>query len=409
MNSSFNSSLSNQTENASGGGGGWTPSLDALLTNFGQTWLFNSLWFYPSVIVSSLGTIFNIVSLIVFRDKEFDTSLYSYLRVYSLNSMQVCFFGIFLFAANSKRMFPWGNAWWTHAYWLYWYCPVAVTGYVYGTLLDILITLDRISTFNKRVQVFFKYSPRVMALITLGISVIIQFPWYFVFVPASLVVTLDTGHVYEIWYAGQSAFAYSNAGQIVLYIIYGFRDITLMLVMIALNFTSVRYIKTYLSKKSQLLMEPTTVSNMNTNPSVNNNSRRLTFAASRVAPVNDEVSAKNDTGTRTEHTDEASGTNDTRTSKSSKKPMSKKDQISKAEQKATIMCVILCVVSVYEHVILIACNLYPYFNELNSVTFFLYWMASFSFSLKHAMNFPLFMLFNKNFEKCFYKLFSFRS
>ena len=83
--------------------------------------------------------------------------------------------------------------------------------------------------------------------------------------------------------------------------------------------------------------------------------------------------------------------------------VSKKYRISSAELKATVMVVIICVTSMFEHSVLIACNLYPYFNELNSVTFLLYFLAVFVFNLKHSSNFSLFFLFNKQFKKVFLK------
>jgi hypothetical protein len=239
---------------------------------------------------------------------------------------------------------------------------MSVSGYLFGTLLDVVILLDRIATLNKKISAHFKFKPRTMILIAFAITIGIQFPWFFVYVPQSAVVTLNTGVDYEIWFVGQSNFAMSKAGEVILNIIFAVRDVGMMALEFALNLISVYLFKKYLGQKSKLLAEQSPAS----------------------------LSQPSDQ------------------SKGLSRAVIKNKHISKAESNATLMCIFMCATSVLEHIVFMTCALYPYFNELNQTTFFLYWLAAFSVSFKHATNFPLFYFFNKNFKYAFLKLIKLR-
>jgi hypothetical protein len=59
-------------------------SYDALfLVAAGSTWIMDALYLYPYTIMNSVGVILNLLSFTVFCDKEFDTPLFFFLKVYT--------------------------------------------------------------------------------------------------------------------------------------------------------------------------------------------------------------------------------------------------------------------------------------------------------------------------------------
>jgi hypothetical protein len=102
--------------------------------------------------------------------------------------------------------------------------PFANYGYFYGTILDIVIALDRIANFNGLVKRSLqKLSPYKMCIVLFVFCFLVDLAYFFVFVTGS--VTFDvidangkTIRGYVLWYADISAFAKSKVGTIVLYI-----------------------------------------------------------------------------------------------------------------------------------------------------------------------------------------------
>jgi hypothetical protein len=258
---------------------------------------------------------------------------------------------------------------------------LVVTGYLFGTLLDCYIILDRIAIFERKVNAFFKFSALKMAAIALSVSIAIQFPWYFEFVPTSNTESLDTGVEYQIWYLGLSNYALTQTGQVILLIVYGIRDIATMVIVIILNIVSIFYFKSYLNTKASLLCEPRPANYSNAlsvSGLAQHSLRRMKFWQGKIEvtiaqPVR-ELSVEC-------------------------------AMISKAEQKATTMCITMCVLTILDHLIHITCNVFPIFSASN-FKFVLYWAASMFFVFKHSLNFVLFIAFNKVFKNVCSKMFN---
>ncbi len=180
--------------------------LNKLWDRYGQSWTLTFMyrWRYRS-----LGCLFNTISFIMLRDKEFNGPMYDYLKVYTLNSAQVCFFMAFFFLVSTARVNAWSNFYITRAYNLLVYVLFVNTGYFYGTFLDIVITLDRISKLTA------KFLLRVgLQGITCCFCSLLggQFPVLFLFTPASRtfdVITEDGSVIYgfTIWFTGLTDFA----------------------------------------------------------------------------------------------------------------------------------------------------------------------------------------------------------
>jgi hypothetical protein len=353
--------------------------LDDLFYAFGQTLLLNGLNFYPFVIFGSFGFILNIFSFIIFQQTEFNTPLYQYLKVYSINSAQVCFFATFVFLANTQVMFEWSNSYWTHVYYLHVFVPFANTGYFYGTVLDILITLDRIANFNKLVKKLISKSVYRICIASLVCCIAINFVYFFAFKPASLTTNVkvrpkNTIQEFTLWYPGLTDFSISYIGKISLFVLYSFRDIFMMIAEIVVNIVSIYYLKNYLSRKNKLVSHAT-------------RGNALSLDATGVHSIDGSYHSSR-------------GIKRKLKTKSTKKEANNvEDHVSKAELNASVMVILICILSLCEHILVIACIIYPLYNPPGMVFNFLAIFGNFSVTFKHSLNFLIFFVFNKNFKK----------
>jgi hypothetical protein len=233
-------------------------------------------------------------------------------------------------------------------------------------LIDCYIALDRIAIFEKRVSAFFKYTPLKMSLIALVISIMIQAPCLLITIPATATVKLNAGVDYQLWFLYLSDYALSRTGQIFQFIVCGVRDLGTLVLLLVLSAISIFYFRVHLRMRRKLNPYPQQLSNV---------AKLLSqVSPSRLGAV----------------------THDSNPISLSRK--SRRPNISSAERNATRMCVFICLLTLVEHVALLACNIFPYFSS-DSFKGYLYWIASMTMALKHALNFFLFVTFNKRFRR----------
>jgi hypothetical protein len=328
--------------------------LDFLLDSYAKTWTLSHLWLWPFVTLGPLGFLLNSLSFAILRDCAFkSTPIYAYLRVYALNSALICLVSTFAFAAMSTRLFAWSNSYSTHFYHLFVYTPVANTGYFYGTFLDIVVTLDRIANFNQHVRGFLKYSVKRTCMTGLLFCVLIEFAYYFEFVPSCkhLDVVDQNGvviHGFTLWFIDHSDFAESRFGKVILFLIYAFRDVFLMLVEIGLNLLSAHYLRVYVNE-------------------------RWAEASSGVEMMENEP-LRSDS-------------------------LTKRDDL-RLEVRASVMVIALCLLSIGEHALLVVSFVHAYYYPSHVIMpFYLYLVNCVSMMVKHAVNFFLFVAFNRHFRQ----------
>ncbi len=114
-------------------------TVDALFTYHGSTWILDNLNLYLITLVSTLAFILNILSFVVFFDKEFNINLYSYLWVYTANNILTCVLWIFNFTFSTIRILPWTNSYPSQVYYNYIVIPVSVLCYFYNGVLSAII------------------------------------------------------------------------------------------------------------------------------------------------------------------------------------------------------------------------------------------------------------------------------
>ena len=336
---------------------GYYYMLDNLLTTYGSTWILDYLNLYVFTIISVLSLLTSLFSLIIFCNMKNSLPLYRYMQVNCISNAVMSLVSVFNFMATSYRLISWSNSRWTSVFFNQVYTPIANLSYFYSSVLDIVILLDRIAIFNRRVKAYLnKYSPTVICIVLFALCLIIDFPYFFVFAPDSFTAKLNANTSLTIWFSNTTPFARSPLGQILSYIIYAIRDVLVMLAQIALGIHSSVLLKKHLNKKRTI-------------------STRLTV----------------DT---TEQSNQHTG----KFSKDSK------DRVSKKDTDATIMVIVMCVLSVCLHILMIVMIVYPIFR-IDLTYFVLFFVGDIFIPFKSCVDFIMFLKFNKIFRTMCLKYF----
>jgi hypothetical protein len=305
--------------------------------------------------MGSLGFLANILCFVVLIGKQFDNlPMYSYLRVYSVNSGLLCLISIFAFVASTRRLFPALNCYGSNVYFLWIYLPCAIAMQVMTSFLDIAVTMDRIGFFNKRVKAFMdRTSPRIVCLVLFPISCLIGSVYYAQVRPFGIqvgdVLDTSTGQVvsnFVIWASGNSEFANSAVGRLFFTVWFFVRESILMTGEIVPNCVSLYYLKGYYDKMMTEVsgdIRLSTVVKQKTNAKITNQQPDLLNAApaGAVAETVDEVVAR------------VAGQQMT--------------LISQADRNATVMVFVLCSVSIITHSVTVAVNVYGLLQRTNLI------------------------------------------
>jgi hypothetical protein len=342
--------MNNSKFNTDANNSNYEYTLDAVLTKYGSNFYLDLFNLVPFTLVSVVGFVLNTFSFVAFLDDEFKgIHLYSYLRVYCINNMIMCFLNIFNFVYSSIRILPWSNSFLTQLYSNYVYIPITNFNYFYGSLLDIVILLNRISYFNATVKNCIKFSPLTICSISFLVCLIVEFPFFFFFMPNSHTATLKDGTIFTIWFSDMTQFAQSTSGSVLKFLMYGLRDILVMLIILVLNVISTCLLKQHLSQKLRLV--------------------RYRMEELHISEGNAELST-------------SFGLN----------------RISKADKRSSIMVIIMCILTIGEHLLVLLSVVYPYFNfDFNMFVF--YTVNNFFWPVKRCGDFFLFFYFNKKFRK----------
>ncbi len=358
-------------------------NLEMLLTSIGQTWVQNYIWTVVDSSCAIIGFILNILNLVVLNDAEFSLPLYDYLRVYSLNGAVMLLFASSIgFCSTSYKLFEWADSGWATTYYVYAYIPIVNTGYFFASVLDSLITLDRIACFNTQLKQYIRLSPYKASMIAYLACVLVNFPYFFVYRPNSRQVLLNSSQPFTLWASSTTDFAKSQAGTIVTFVVYAIRDVGTMLIEIVLNLISLYYLNQYLKRKSVLLHFNNINSTTKTSHLLNRYNRYE--KTTNVTTVNADSSIPQE---------------------------SKEESDRNPVKKLTVMVIFICLISVLEHILVLAGITYSYFStdpNYSAATYrILQAVFNLSITIKQLVNFPLFFIFNKNFKRSFYKLFRF--
>jgi hypothetical protein len=337
-----------------------------------------------------IGFILNILSFAVFMDKEFDkTPFFSFLRLYTVNGSVALLLGTSVFTANALSLFTWTTSYPAQFFFLYIVVPIGNINYYFGTMLDLVLTLNRIAIFRKPVKKLFVIGPYKLCAAMLAFCVITDIPYFLLFAPQQYTFSVfNSTKIVQLYYGTQSAFNYSQLGIILTIILECWRDFFLTLVEITLNIWLIFCFKAYLKQRAELLHGRPVLATPLAVAGVSPAARTVEAANNGTGPST--ATARNQVK---KNTQPAAGTT------------GQQGEVSSADLRSTIMAIVVCALTIYEHISLSVCVVYPYF-DLNQVAIAnLSYGALLSEGIKHAANFFIFYFFNKKFAEKLHKMF----
>lgn len=306
--------------------------LEQILIDHGSLLPLDIFNLYPYLLVSVLGFLLSLFSFIVFQSDKFKIPFYEYMRVYTLNGTIACLVSIFNCFNSSIRIVSFSNSFLVQAYNIYVFLPIASTTYFYGSVLDILILIDRLSYFNAGLKCFTKIKPYTLCVISFFICLIIQIPSFLFYRISSSTYPIDSTTNFTLWEGQTTDFAVSAYGYALMIVVYALRDLTAMIIQIILNAACLRLLKNQLNRKQSYL--------------------------ARIY---------------------SSGAYST-------------------EIKATLTAVVLCLISIIEHLINLTSCIYPYIR-MNLVANILFDVVNFVWVFKRAVEFFVLIALNSSFRR----------
>ena len=338
---------------------------EKILEQYGFTYITDGLHLFLLAPTSQIGFMFNLIALSVLLKKKFNKlPVFVYLRIYTINSLCANLAISFIFLPNSYNYIEFTNCYYSIFYASYVLCPVLNFAVIFGSLLDVCISLERISHFKPKLKKVLKYSPLFMSLMAFIISIIFSSRYFFQFKPSYIEIKLNSTITIKLYRWINTEFSKTQFGNLTEHLIYCLRDLVLLVVQVILNVYSVNQLKVQLSKKKLMLKTSLCRRILIKNQSI------LTNMIS-----NDE-------------------------SYSNIQQIIINGAMKRPDQKATIMVIILCTFSIMEHIFL--CVMAIYFNiHQNKTAYLLGALGNLSIAVKHGANLVIFYFFNKIFKREF--------
>lgn len=221
---------------------------DAYLRSIGSSPLYDAIFLIAFPPFGCLALVGNLISYRILTARYFQQKpLYAYLRATCLNSSIINFVFAITFLCESRRYLVFANTEWAIFFRCYFKIPVINTCYFYGSILDIVLSLDRLVEFTRFKQRFRQINAHRLCIILLVVCIVLNLPYIFVFEPKMRRVHFVDANgdrsSENSYYYGESAFASSSKGAILKNIHYIIRDFLTLVVMVLFNIVTLVLLK----------------------------------------------------------------------------------------------------------------------------------------------------------------------
>ena len=166
---------------------------EIFLENLGSTWLYDSSYLFLIVPLGLIGAVLNCISFFVFLKKDLRClHLYQYFQVYALTSVVLSLVLSGSFLHSPRFLFELSISKSARVY----KCLIEAS-YVlplclfYSNALNILLNIERASSFTEKLKYFKNVSPYSACFCLFVVCVVINLPMYF------LIDTAPDAYVYE--------------------------------------------------------------------------------------------------------------------------------------------------------------------------------------------------------------------
>ena len=229
---------------------------DQYLRSIGSTWIRDSIVLFGITPICFFGVLFNLTTFKVLSTKKFyKLNLYTYLRVYSLNSALDNFLCLFFFVSNCQRYFEFCYSGPFPSYYLsYVYVPLRNSFLFMASLLDICISVERNSQFLPILKPILKFNPRYVCLTLISITAAVNLQYYFLNTPTAIDLKLNSTTNLRYYFSKPSDFSKSLPGTILNNSTYIFRDVVLLAFQTILNIIMLIYFKRHLNAKQKIVL-----------------------------------------------------------------------------------------------------------------------------------------------------------
>ena len=331
---------------------------------FGSSLTLDSLILFLATPFSLAGIILNSLNFYVLSNKKFKSKIiFSYLKVYSLNSLLLSLI-LSTYFNITYNYFEITNSFLVRAYSSIVYIPVVTILAFFSGVLDILISVERLLDFFPNVK---KLTSLKSCFVLMPVVIFITLPYFFIYYPSHLDVELSKNKTFRLYFIGLSDFGQSSIGQIVNNVLFFIKDVLVFIIEIVLNVLLVVLITKHRNKKKRVIKTTSIHLNNLQPPSspfrISTNSSRSSFNAA--------VSRKRN-------------------------------------KNITVMVVVICVFSGFAHITTIMCNTSLSIAQ-NTLSYSFCFGANFFLSFKSFSNFFIFLFFNNLFFNQIVNLFGIRS
>ena len=324
----------------------------------GIVYSIDTLYIHVLAPISLVGLMLNFICLKILNKKEFSLNqLFSYLKLYVVCSSILCFGISFAFICTTNHAFEFTKTYTARFIGCYILIPVVTVTYTFSSILDILITIERLFSFLpqlKFIKAKLKWKP-VCSVSLIG-SILLNIPFFLALKPTFIGSNESNGY----YYIGVGEFSQSYHGQLIIGTSFWLRDVLTFIVDFILNFLLMILFKRHLNKRKLII---------NKNSRCLDDLTRLATDETNSQAMN---SLNNDRSVQME-------------------------LINKADNSLTLMVIILSFVMFVEHFFVFT-SLILYVHSPHLVFFRIVLFSSLIISLKHSSNIIIFGFFNNIFR-----------
>jgi hypothetical protein len=234
--------------------------------------------------IGIIGIFLNILSLKILNSKEFEHAFYSYLRVYIINSIFLCYSTGTRFANVTRSIFGFSNTYSANWYIIYIAIPLNNICFHYGSFIDIIIAFERVVTLSNKMNCFKRMKPLLVVGLFLIASILIDFVLYFSFEITEKKVMLNKTVSFIIHsYAPIPSLKLTR--DILSYIF----DIIPLLIEVSLSIWGIILVKSFVTKKKRVMTSATTKIGDRTTRLIGQNMNDINSNVAAVASTNDGI------------------------------------------------------------------------------------------------------------------------
>lgn len=210
---------------------------ESFYLRMGSTWLIDGIYIFLIAPIGITGFILNMTSLIIYCKLINNANLYKYLIMYSLNGSLICLISSFLFLTYSPRYIDYFLSPSIKIY----RCRVLGYGivslYFFGNLLDIFISLNRLSIFNNKLKSFHDFNPFKLGILLMIICFSINLR---LIVSYDLMSNDDFFNSSSFTYCIQNEFAETTFNKILNIFIISIRDLITLILEIIFSYLLIK-------------------------------------------------------------------------------------------------------------------------------------------------------------------------